>query len=470
MTTTDSTELLATLANRLGPGGLLEAPADRAAYERGWRYGQGTALAIARPRNPEQVAEIFRDADRAGVRVQPMGANTGLVGASNPDASGTQLVVSFERMSQTIELCTDNRSVLVDAGVTLSQLNGALEDAGLFFPIDLGADPQVGGMIATNTGGTRLLRYGAVRDHVLGLEVILPDGTVWSDLSQLRKDNRGLDWKHLFIGTSGVYGVVTRAVLSLEPRPRQTSTAWAALPDGEGALKLLDHLERELGEFLSSYEVLSRDALEITLRRGSGVRSPFEDELPPYAALLELTTPLRPSVLDLDAAMLTSLEHFLTANEDAVRDIVPQPPSGAWHLRHQVSESLSQEGHVLALDVSVPRGRIADFTSRVREHLRTLEEPVRAADFGHWGDGGTHLNLVWNPDQVTDGTSLRDRLQTEVYDLCVHEFGGSFSAEHGVGPHNQTHYDRLTHPLKLGVARTLKHHFDPKTRLGTFRP
>ncbi len=453
----------------LGENGLLHEEADRARYEAGWRYGRGRALAVARPKTPSSVAAVLELCHRAGVRVQPMGANTGLVGASNPDASGEQLVLSLERLSSTIDVDPIGRTVLVDAGVTLSQLNQALEPHGLFFPIDLGADPQIGGMIATNTGGTRLLRYGAVREHVLGLEVALADGRLWTDLSPLRKDNRGLDLKQLFLGTSGTLGIVTRAVLSLAPLPKQTTTAWVALQSGEGALELLAHLERGVGETLSAFEVLSRNAFEATLRHGAGLTNPFGELSPEVAALIELSTPMGPQQMDLESVMLTSLEVFMTEREDLVLDVVPLKPQAAWHLRHQVSESLRHEGHVLALDVSVPRSQIARFTRDVREDLARHFPQVRMCDFGHWGDGGTHLNLVWDPAEVDQPRALTEELQTRIYGSSFRDYGGSFSAEHGVGPHNQDHYETLSSELLLSTCRALKEHFDPARRLGNVR-
>ncbi|MEZ6196762.1 MAG: FAD-binding oxidoreductase [Planctomycetota bacterium] len=462
-------DVIPALIEALGEGAVFREEADRRAYEDGWRYGHGRARAVIKPRHRDEVALACRIAAAAGQRIQPIGANTGLVGASNPDPSGEQIVLSFERLSTGIELDLANRSVLVDAGVTLNQLNAALEDHGLFFPVDLGADPQIGGMIATNTGGTRLIRYGAVRAHVLGLEVVLPDGTIWSDLSGLRKDNRGLDWKQLFIGTSGSFGVVTRARLSLAALPRQTVTAWAALADGATTIALLGHLERDLGEFLSAYEVLSRDAYRLTLEFGANIQRPFGAEELTYAALIELSSSLPKARLDLEAAMVESLEAFFSENTETVLDVVPHPPREAWHIRHQVSESLRHEGRVLALDISVPRSRIAEFTDRVREWLAQEAPEVLVADFGHWGDGGTHLNLVWKPDSVADEAAFKERIQTRVYDLAVREFEGSFSAEHGVGPHNQRHYDRLTDPKQLELCRVLKQHFDPENRFGTVR-
>jgi FAD/FMN-containing dehydrogenase len=267
--------LLDRLRDVVGADGVLTDPHDLVTYEAGWRYGRGRARAAVKPRTSEETARVLALAHSAGVRVQPMGANTGLVGASNPDASGEMLVLSLERLDRTIEVSPVDGVVLVDAGVTLSRLQEALAPHGLVFPIDLGADPQIGGMIATNTGGTRLVRYGDVRANLLGLEVALADGTLLSRLTRLRKDNTGLDAKHLFVGTSGLYGVITRAVLRVVRRPRQRVATLACAASGEAVLALLATLEAEVGELLSAYEAVSREALGAVLRHGSYERDPF---------------------------------------------------------------------------------------------------------------------------------------------------------------------------------------------------
>ena len=199
--------LVDAFARLLGPGGVLTSPEDRARFEKGWRYGAGTAHCIVRPSSTAEVAAVLRLCGEQRVRVVPQGANTGLVAASTPDASGAMVVLSLERLNRRIEVDVHGRTVVVDGGVLLSQLNERLAKDGFWFPVDLGADPQIGGMVATNTGGTRLLRYGDVRHNLLGLEVVLGDGRVLTQLNRLRKNNTGLDQKHLFIGTTGVFGV-----------------------------------------------------------------------------------------------------------------------------------------------------------------------------------------------------------------------------------------------------------------------
>jgi FAD/FMN-containing dehydrogenase len=454
----------------LGESGVLTEPADRARYETGWRYGKGTARLVARPGSTAEVAAVLRAAAAHGARVVAQGANTGLVAASTPDASGAMVVLSLERCNRTIELDRHDRTVLVDGGVLLSQLNEALRPHGLWFPIDLGADPQIGAMVATNTGGTRLLKYGSVRQNLLGVEVVLGCGSVLSSLDRLRKNNTGLDAKQLFVGTSGVFGIVTRAVLQVAPLPRQRATALAGCRDGRAVLDLLAALEGGTGELLSAFEVMSRNALEPVFAHQPALRRPFAGGLPPYAALVELSSTLPAATLDLAAVLEGALAAHVEAAGDAVVDVVLGGGDEPWQIRHHISESLRGEGRMLAFDISVPRSRLPEFTTAVAAMLAAEFPFVRLCDYGHWGDGGTHLNLLWN--DAAAGRSAADlvtALQPRVYDLAVRGFRGSYSAEHGVGPHNQRYYDAYTDGTVKALCRVLGEHCDPRRLLGTVR-
>ena len=458
--------LLPELRELLGDDAVLTDASDLEPYETGWRYGRGKARAVVRPRTSEEVARVLTMAHEHDLRVHPIGANTGLVGASNPDASGEQLVLSFERLNRTLEIDPVDRTVLVDAGVTLSQLNEALAPHGLFFPIDLGADPQVGGLIATNCGGARLVKYGDVRANLLGIEVVLPDGTRVDRLRRLRKDNTGLDLKQLFVGTSGAFGLITRAVLRVAHKPRQRTGALVAVESGEAALALLTHLESTVGDSLTAYEAISRGALAAVLRHGADVRDPFPGGAPDYAILVELTATMTSDQLDLETLLAERLGEFME-NNDGIVDALTGNVEDFWGIRHQISESLRHEGHVLALDLSVPRSRLAVFTRAATALLAESHPFVSVCDFGHWGDGGTHFNLVWDAESAPrDVPTLTRELQDALYDLCVTEFAGSYSAEHGVGPHNRRYYDRYLHPVVARVHAALRRELDPQARLG----
>ncbi|MCE1203350.1 MAG: FAD-binding oxidoreductase [Holophagaceae bacterium] len=465
-----SEALIRNLRNLLGADAVLTEPEDLVRYEEGWRYGKGKALFAVRPGSTAQVAEALKACHAAGVRVIPQGANTGLVGASTPDASGRMAVLSLERLNRRLEIDTVNRTARVDGGVLLSTLNGALLDHGLMFPIDLGADPSIGGMIATNTGGTRLLRYGDVRHNLLGLEVVLADGTVVEAMNQLRKNNTGLDAKQLFVGTSGVFGVITGAVLQVVPVPGQQATALVGCASGEAALLLLRSLERDLADVFTAFEVISAEALVPVFVHHPAVRNPYGSSQPPaYTALVELASTLPSAALDLPGLLEERLGAFLeTEAGEGITDIFMGRAEDLWAIRHHVSESLRQEGKVLAFDISVPRSRMAAFTEAARTLLQADYPFVRCCDFGHWGDGGTHLNLVWNEAASPRPTpDLVPELQSRIYDLAVKGFEGSYSAEHGVGPHNQRFYEAYTPAVIRALSGKLKAHLDAEGILGT---
>lgn len=463
-------ELLASLRTLLGTDAVVVEPHELERYEKGWRYGRGKAFAAVRPSNTEDVSRLLRHASAAGLRVVAQGANTGLVGASTPDGSGEMLVLSLERLRRTIEVDPVDRTVTADGGVLLSSLDTALAEHGLLFPVDLGADPSIGGMVATNTGGTRLLRYGDVRQNLLGLEAVLADGTVLDLTRPLRKNNTGFDARQLFVGTSGVFGVVTKVVMRVVPRPAQRVTALVGLSSGSAVLGLLAHLESRLGDVLTAFEAIGAAALAPVFRHQPRMRDPFGGRHPAYTVLVELSSTLDSSRLALDELLESALAERLEAADGGIVDVFPGKPSELWAIRHGVSESLRQEGETLAFDVSVPRSSLADFVEAARETVAAGWPFVRFCDYGHWGDGGVHVNLIWNPaDASRPAAALKAELQPRIYDLAVVRFGGSYSAEHGVGPHNQAFYDLYTPELVKEVCRLLKARLDPTGLLGTVR-
>ncbi len=464
--------LAAELRRLLGDDAVLTEPDDLVRYQEGWRYGKGVALLAVRPSTPEQVAATLAACRAAGVAVVPQGANTGLVGASTPDASGRMAVLSLERLNRRLEIDPVNRTARVDSGVLLSALNAALAEHGLMFPIDLGADPSLGGMIATNTGGTRLLKYGDVRHNLLGIEVALADGTVLEAMNQLRKNNTGLDAKQLFVGTSGVLGVITGAVVQVVPVPSQRAAALVGCASGEAALALLRALERDLADVFTAFEAISAEAMGPVFKHHDQLRNPFGAAPPPaYSVLVELASTLPAAALDLPALLEERLGAFLeTEPGEAITDVFMGKPEDFWAIRHHISEGLRAEGKVLAFDISVPRSRMAAFTAAARALLAAEFPFVRCCDFGHWGDGGTHLNLVWTEvGALIPAAELVPALQSRIYDLAVRGFDGSYSAEHGVGPHNQRFYEAYTPGPIKAVSGALKAHLDPQGLLGTTR-
>jgi FAD/FMN-containing dehydrogenase len=467
----DRAAVVKSLRDLLGEGAVITEPHELARYEQGWRYGQGKALVAVRPSSTEDIARVLAFASSQGVHVVPQGANTGLVGGSTPDASGEMLVLSLERLARILSIDAVDRSVTAEGGVLLSQLEAALAEQAMMFPIDLGADPTVGGMVATNAAGTRVLRYGDVRQNLLGVQVVLADGTVLDLMTTLRKNNSGLDAKQVFVGTSGVFGVVTRAVLRLVPRPVQRATAFVGAAEGASVLRLLSHLEQRLGDVLSAFEVVSAEALAPVFRYQPRLRNPFGASRPPYTVLVELSTTLPADRLSLDELLESTLGAMVEGEggED-ITDVFPGKPAELWDIRHHVSESLRHEGEVLGLDIGVPRSSMPSFVEAARELLASDYPFIRVCDFGHWGDGGVHLNLVWKKQEAPRPTPvLKAELQPLIYDLAVRGFRGSFSAEHGIGPHNQAFYDRYTPPLVREICRALKARLDSQGLLGTTR-
>lgn len=457
-------QLADVLGARLGSLGVIRDAEGTSPFECSSRHGRGRACGVVRPTTTEElrwVVERLLEADAAFV-VQ--GAGTGLVAAATPSTAGTQWVVSTQRMKQHLAIDVKDRTATVSAGYRLSDINQAAAVHGLFFPIDLGADPTIGGMVATNTGGARLVRYGGVRENLLDVQAVLARRSVSIVGGQraLRKDNTGLGWTQLLCGTFGAFGIVTGATLKLHPLPRQTATALVATASPSAAIDLLVSLESELGELMSAFEGISRNALSAVLRHG--VQSPFTPA-PPYAALLELATAIPPGQgLDLDALLTTWLARHL--EDGLVQDAVVGKPEQLWRIRHRISEAVQALGRMVAFDIAVPRSRFAAFRERA---VRLVEDTLPGAvvcDFGHLGDGGVHLNVVVPADA---GDTAIDALRDAVYALTMNEFDGSFSAEHGIGPYNQRWHAEYTEPAKLELAAALHHHFDAARRLGNVR-
>lgn len=443
------------LAALVGDRHLLVDPADKARYEIGARYDEGRAAAVVRPATTAEVSAVVAYAVAHGLTLVPQGGNTGLVGAATPDISGTQLVLSLDRLNRQPVVDPTNRTVEVEAGVRLSQLNGLLAEHELFLPIDLGADPMIGGMIATNTGGARYLRYGAMRRQVLGLEVVLPDaeGTVLDLRSGLRKDNSRLDLKQLFIGSCGALGIVTRAVLDVQRRPLQAATALLVPASDDAIPHLLGLVERGCGEYLSALEGMSRNAMARALGHVAQLRNPFaRGEIPPYAILVELTRswPAREGEASLETVLEQVLGELFEQEEPLLADALMGRGEELWALRHSLSEGLRASGHVIGFDLSLRRSDLVAFRREVAGVLGAEFPELAICDFGHIADGGMHFNLV-HPGSPDAGEIAR--VKDRVNDLVVSSYGGSFSGEHALGRANAALYARYT-PARV---RTLSH-------------
>lgn len=438
----------------LGERGLLTDAGGLTAYETGARYDRGRAAFVARPSTVDMASQVVAYCARHEIALIPQAANTGLVAGSTPDGGGLQGVLSVERLRTTFDLDLDNRTLRVDAGFRLSEINARLEPHGLFFPIDLGADPMAGGMAASNTGGARFLRFGDVRRNTLGLTAILGDesGSVVEFGKGLRKDNTGPDWKQLFIGTAGGFGIIAQCVFNLERLPRQVATAYLVLRSPDRVPALLVSMEERLGSYLSAFEGMSGAAIRHALDHSETLRNPFpRGEIPDYVILAELSRswPQRDGEQSLEAVFESVLAEVWEHPDTPLLDAFVGPPQEMWGLRHALSEGVKAAGHVIGIDLCFRRGEAMRFRSAMQCLLDREFPEVELCDFGHIGDGGVHFNLLVPRD--TDGhveTTLVERLRERVITAAVEAHGASFSAEHGLGRRNQHLYDRYT-PAKL---------------------
>ncbi|MEK1867430.1 MAG: FAD-binding oxidoreductase, partial [Ensifer adhaerens] len=334
-----------TLTDILGDKGVVTRPEDLEAYETGARYDRGRTPLVLRPATTEEVSAAVAYCVTNGIALIPQSGNTGLVSGSTPDQSGDEAILSLDRLAKRFELDLDNRSVRLDAGFRLSDLNRRLEEHGLFFPIDLGADPRIGGMIATNTGGSRFLKYGDVRRNTLGLKVVLADadGTVLDLQCDLRKNNTGVDWKQIFVGTSGAFGIVTECVLNLERLPQQTATALLVPASGAHVMPLLRAMEERLGAYLSAFEGMSSNAVKAAFAHVPSLKNPFQaGQVPDYVILAEISRTWAPreGEQSLDAVLETALAEIWEMEEAPLADAFVGPPHEIWALRHALSEGV----------------------------------------------------------------------------------------------------------------------------------
>jgi FAD/FMN-containing dehydrogenase len=431
-------------------------------YLSGSRYGSGAAAAVLRPSSSAEVATLLRLASEHGVQLVTQGAHTGLVKAATPQG---QVLLSTERLKSTFALDPLDRTLRVSSGLKLWDVNARLAEHGLQFPIDLSADPSIGGMLAHNTGGTRMLKYGDVRANVLALEVVLPSGETLRLGRGLAKDNAQLALQHLFIGSSGAFGVITEATLKLHPLPKQAAVALVAPASLEAVWPLYQRWMAAFGGLVSAFEGLSANALEAAIHVRGGA-SPFGSELPPYALLVELSSDLTAEQFDLRGLLHAELE---TAFErDDVVDAALDKDEALWGLRHAVSEGLREQGAVIGFDISLPRHAVWAFREQAGQWLAQEFPPAKVCDFGHLGDGGQHYNLVWPKGAEPLSPEAMQRLRDGIYAL-VAEYGGSFSAEHGLGPLLQRVYAAHTAPGVRQLSGQLQVLLNPGPGLGQFQ-
>jgi FAD/FMN-containing dehydrogenase len=437
---------------------------DLSAWERDWRKREhGHALAVVRPASTEEVARVVQACAAAGVSMVAQGGNTGMVVGSTPDASGTQVVLSLTRMHRIRQLDAANLTVTVEAGCVLQTLQEACEKEGFLFPLSLAAEGSctLGGNLATNAGGTQVLRYGNTRELCLGLEVVTAAGEVWNGLSGLRKDNTGYDLRHLFIGSEGTLGVITAATMKLYPQPRATLTAFASLPSLEAAVELLGLAHQRLHAGLTGFEVIGAFALGLVRKHFPQQNLPFAGD-DPFCVVLEV------SDHDSEAHARSLLEALL---EDALQDgcvldaVVAQTQAQAralWHIRESVPLAQAREGLNIKHDISLAVSRIPDFVRETDAQIQAAFAGARMVNYGHLGDGNLHYN-VQAPAGSDAEAFLRAQEKTinSIVYAQVDRYNGSISAEHGIGRLKREKLAQHKSPVALGLMRAIKQALDP---------
>ena len=460
--------LLQALAAAVGEANVLTGDAAQP-YLTDWRNRyHGRAQAVVRPGSTAEVAAVVRACGEARAPMVPQGGNTGLVGGGTPDDSGNAVVVSLQRLNRVRSIDTANDTITVEAGCVLQAVQEAARQHRRLFPLSLAAEGSatIGGNLATNAGGTQVLRYGNARDLALGLEVVLADGEIWNGLRGLRKDNTGYDLKHLFIGAEGTLGIITAATLKLYPLPAAQMTALAALPSIDAATRLLERARAAAGSALTAFEVMGRITLQHAVDTLPRLRAPLP-LTQPWFALLEV------SDAESEAHAATVFERLLAESLDA-GDVVDAAVARSlaeaqalWQLREGIPEAHARRGGNVKHDISLPVSCIAEFVESTNAALRRRFSWIEPIVFGHLGDGNLHYNMGTVPGTPIDVAFAHEREINDLVNDAVHARGGSISAEHGLGQLKREAITRYKPPPELEMMRRIKRALDP---LGLMNP
>ncbi|MDR1164218.1 MAG: FAD-binding oxidoreductase [Candidatus Accumulibacter sp.] len=453
----------------VGAENVLTRPDDVEAYFIDWRRRyRGSARCVVRPKTRDEVAGVVRACADAEVAMVPQGGNTSHCGAGIPGEDGKSVLISLSRMNGIRSIDPTNNTLIAEAGCVLQTLHEAASSVGRLFPLSLAAEGscQIGGNLSTNAGGVHVLHYGTMRELTLGLEVVLPNGDIWDGLRGLRKDNTGYDLKQLFIGAEGTLGIITAAVLKLFPQPRTTLTAWLAVESPTVALEVFGRLQGAFGGALTACELISDVSVDLVCKHVPGSRPPL-DEASPWQLLIELTDAGE------NDSLLPALEDFLgemlekSVLTDAVLADGGEQARRLWALRENIGEAQKAEGFSIKHDISVPVSRVAEFMKRADAALARDFPGIRIVAFGHLGDGNLHYNQS-KPDAAENSEfiKLQPRVNRIVYDI-VNEFGGSISAEHGIGQLKRGELLRYTSAVEVQTMRAIKDALDP---LGLMNP
>lgn len=461
--------VLAELRSIVGSRYVLTDPNDTAGYlsDHRARY-HGDALCVVRPGSTDEVARIARACAAVGAAIVPQGGNTGLCGGATPLEPRPTVVLRLDRMNRIRSISPSEETVTVEAGCILQDIQRQAAEHGLLFPLSLGAEGscQIGGNISTNAGGIAVLRYGNMRQLVLGLEIVLADGTVLNGLRRLRKDNAGYDWKQLFIGAEGTLGIVTAAVLKLFPAIRSRCIALMQVASVEDALTLFTRARTSFGERISSFEIIGSSYMDFVLRYVTGTVMPFAAKAPWYL-LLEVGD--SQAGAPLEAAMESYLAEAFEAGlvSDAIIAASLAQEEAIWKLRHGVTGEFKLAGKTMSHDTSVPVAAQPDFVARVEAGILTAYPDANVMMVGHIGDGNIHVVVLFPHVRFATAEAFEDAsdaIDVIIDDIAI-ELGGSITAEHGVGRTYRKRLARTKDPAELALMRQIKSVLDPEDRM-----
>ncbi len=458
MTKPVTPHVLEQLAAVLGPKGMLSSDADKAPYLKEWRdRWQGETQAVLRPASADEVSQVMKIADAHEIAIVPQSGNTGLVGGQIARAGHDELVLSLDRMAKIISVDAEDMSITAEAGATLKSVQDAAANVDRFFPLSLASEGtcRIGGNLASNAGGLNVLAYGNARDLCLGLEVVLADGRVWNGLKTLRKDNTGYDLRNMFIGSEGTLGIITAASLKLYPQVKRHDTCFAAIPSIEAGLQLLSAAQAASGNRVVAFELLPEIGLQFAekhMQARRPVTTPSE-----WFVLFELADAAPDTMYGfLERAFAKHLvTDAVVAQSSAQRDQF-------WHVRESLSESQRFEGGSIKHDVAVPVSKLPQFISEATDAATHFMPNIRICCFGHMGDGNMHFNISQplGMDKA-EYLALWEAMNDVVHDIVM-KFGGSISAEHGIGILKREAMKRIKSPVELELMRGMKRMLDLK--------
>jgi FAD/FMN-containing dehydrogenase len=455
-------KLVSAAERKLGPKAVITDAREIEPWVTDWRGRvHGAARAILAPASTEDVAEIVRLAAEHRVPLVPQGGNTGMVAGATPPPDGSAVLLSLRRMNRIRSLSAEDRLAVAEAGVVLATLHEAAHEVGMRFPLTLGAKGSctIGGLTSTNAGGTQVLKFGTMRSLVAGVEAVLPDGSIHSGLSGLKKDNRGYSLDQLLIGAEGTLGVVTAVALRLVPAVAARAVAWVGVRDPQAALALLRFLETRTSS-IEGFELVPADSLQLVLKHIPGTRPPLSADHP-WNALIEATTP------DADANIAGGIAQLLAAAlqqgliGDAVIASNEAQAEAFWKIRDSISEAERAEGQTLAHDISVPVADMPRFIIEAKQQVEASFPGVIASGFGHLGDGNIHFHVRAAGHASADWYETEGGAIMRMVDDLVTAAGGSISAEHGIGQLKRDEFERLAPPGRIHALRAIKHALDP---------